>query len=122
MIQPTVLVVDDDADIRTVIGQTLSDEGMLVGTASDGPEALQRVDEALPSLIILDITLPVLDGYQVAEQLRQRFGELPILAITADGRAAEKARRVGAFAYLRKPFELEELVALVKRGLSESMS
>ena len=57
---------------------------------------------------------------QVADELRQRYGVLPILAISADGRAAAKARRVGAFAYLRKPFELEELVALVKRGLTDS--
>ncbi|HET6315222.1 MAG TPA: response regulator [Chloroflexota bacterium] len=117
-----MLVVDDDADIRTVIGATLTDEGMSVGTAGDGREALQRAGEVPPALIILDITLPGLDGYQVADQLRERYGVLPILAITADGRAAEKARRVGAFAYLRKPFELDELVALVKLGLSDSIS
>ena len=120
MIQPNILVVDDDADIRGAIGEALSDEGMAVGTASNGREALQRAEEARPSLVILDITLPRLDGYQVADELRQRYGVLPILAITADGRAAAKARRVGAFAYLRKPFELEELVALVKRGLTDS--
>jgi CheY-like chemotaxis protein len=119
MTESNILVVDDDADIRRVVGEVLSDEGLRVDTAADGREALQRAEAARPSLVILDITLPILDGYQVADRLRHQYGEVPILAVTADGRAADKARRVGAFAYLRKPFELAELVALVKRGLSK---
>jgi CheY-like chemotaxis protein len=118
--QPRVLVVDDDVDIRLAIGEVLSDEGMTVDTASDGREALERADQQPPALVILDITLPVVGGYEVADRLRERFGMLPILAITADGRAAQKAQRVGAYAYLRKPFELEEMLALVKRGLLSS--
>ena len=116
---PHVLVVDDDADIRVAIGEVLSDEGMSVDAASDGSEALERANAQRPSLVILDITLPVVDGFAVADRLRERYGRLPILAITADGRAAQKAQRVGAYAYLRKPFELEDMIALVKRGLTE---
>ncbi len=122
MINPTVLIVDDDADIRAAVGECLRDEGMTVGIAGDGREALQRAAEQKPSLVVLDLTLPIVDGFQVADQIRQQYGMVPILAITADGRAAAKARRVGAFAYLRKPFELDALVELVRRGLSETGS
>lgn len=115
---PRILVVDDDTDMRQTMGELLREEGMAVETASDGREALERAQEQVPELVVLDITLPILDGFEVAARLRQQYGPLPILAVTADGRAAAKAERVGAYAYLRKPFELDDLVALVKRGLA----
>jgi CheY-like chemotaxis protein len=115
----TVLVVDDDADMRVTIRDVLLDEGLVVDVAGDGQEAIERATEGRPSLVILDIRLPVMDGYQVADHLRQWQRSPAILAITGDGRAAHKARRVGAVAYLRKPFELEELVALVKNALTD---
>jgi CheY-like chemotaxis protein len=115
-----VLVVDDDADMRLTIREVLVDEGLLVEVAGDGREAIERAADEPLALVILDITLPILDGFHVADHLRQQHGALPILAITADGYAAQKARRVGAFAYLRKPFELNELVSLVKDALPDS--
>ena len=115
---PRVLVVDDDPDMRHAIHEVLQDQGFLVETASDGRQALERARDAAPSLVILDITLPIIDGYAVADELRERFSGLPILAITADGRAPQKARRVGAYAYLRKPFELDDLLTMVARGLN----
>jgi CheY-like chemotaxis protein len=118
--RPRVLVVDDDPDMRLAMHEVLVDEGLAVDLAADGREALERAADEAPALVILDITLPVLDGFAVADQLRLRHGGVPILAVTADGRAAEKARRVGAYAYLRKPFELDALVSLVKHGLAQS--
>jgi CheY-like chemotaxis protein len=115
---PRVLVVDDDADMRLAIAEVLTDQGVQVSIASDGREALARAAEARPALVVLDITLPILNGYEVADGLREQFGALPILAITADGRAPQKARRVGAFAFLRKPFELHDLLRMVERGLA----
>jgi two-component system OmpR family response regulator len=115
-----VLVVDDDPDMRRAINEVLVDQGLRVDLAGDGREALDRARGAAPALVILDITLPIVDGFTVADELRQRFGVLPILAITADGRAPQKARRVGAYAYLRKPFELDDLLATVARGLGRS--
>lgn len=69
-------------------------------------------------LVVLDITLPVLSGYEVAKALRGRHGgSPPILAITADGRAAEKSRQLGAFTYLSKPFDVDDLLSAVRAGL-----
>jgi CheY-like chemotaxis protein len=113
-----VLVVDDDPEVRAAMQGILEDEGLLVEVAGDAHEALEGSARHPPMLVVLDITLPGVDGYEVARQLRARHGtELPILAVTADGSAARKARDVGAFAFLRKPFELNELVSLVRRVL-----
>jgi CheY-like chemotaxis protein len=114
-----VLVVDDDLDVRMVMQSILENEGLHVEVAADGAEALAGATRHPPAVVVLDISLPVVDGYEVARQLRAQHGpELPILAVTADGSAARKARDVGAFAYLRKPFEIENLVSLVRRVLA----
>lgn len=115
-----VLVVDDDPDMRLAICEVLVEQGFTVDMARDGQQALDRASQERPALVVLDITLPILDGYAVATALRERYGLVPILAMTADGRARQKARRVGAYAYLRKPFELDDLVRMVERGLSAS--
>jgi CheY-like chemotaxis protein len=114
-----VLVVDDDPNVRQAIQWALQDEGLTVETAADGRQALERAAAHPPSLVVLDITLPVLDGYQVAQALRVSHGAyLPILAITADGQAQAKASRVGAYAYVRKPFDIDDLLAAVYHGLA----
>ena len=118
--RPRVLVVDDDPDMRLTMHEVLTDEGLDVDVAADGREALDRAASQPPALVILDLTLPVLDGFEVADRLHERHGLLPILAVTADGRAPQKARRVGAYAYLRKPFELDALVSLVRHGLADA--
>jgi DNA-binding response OmpR family regulator len=73
--------------------------------------------------MVLDMTLPVVDGYEVARSIRATHGQrVPILVITADGQAAEKAHRVGAYAYVRKPFDVAELVDAVRRGLGDDVT
>ena len=114
-----VLVVDDDAQVRQAIRWALEDEGLAVLTAASGREALALSVERLPDLVVLDLTLPEMDGYAVARSLRAEHGQpFPILVITADGLASMKAARVGAYAYLRKPFRVEDLLEAVRRGLS----
>lgn len=114
-----VLVVDDDPHIRRLLEWALEDEGIVVETAADGYEAIARLAQRRPALVVLDMGLPGVDGYAVAESLRATYGgAVPILVLTADGRAAAKAQRVGAFAYFPKPFELDELIATVQRGLA----
>jgi CheY-like chemotaxis protein len=116
---PTVLVVDDDPKVREVAVWALEDEGFAVDAAADRREALERVRRRRPALVVLDMGLPPDSGDVVAAELRAACGgELPILVITADGRASAKARRAGAFAYLHKPFDVEQLVHLVREGLA----
>ena len=116
---PVILIVDDDPQVRQTLQAFLEDEDLLVETAADGLEALERAAERRPALVVLDHSLPDLAGSAIADVLRAAHGgHLPILLITADGQAIAKARQVGAFAYLRKPFELTDLVAYVRQGLS----
>ncbi len=113
-----ILVVDDDPDILFTIQWALEDEGYQVRTAADGREAIQRGIESRPALLVLDMGLPIVAGDGVAARLREAYGsELPILLITADGHAADKARRVGAVAYLSKPFDVDTLVETVRRSV-----
>jgi len=114
-----VLVVEDDSDLRQTIQWMLEDEGFLVETAADGREALDRATQRKPSLVILDMGLPIIDGNGVAAGLRSTYGNnVTILTMTADGRAAEKAQRVGAIGYLSKPFDLDVLVNAVRSALN----
>jgi len=121
-VRPRVLVVDDDAIILRLIRQALTDAGFQVDTALDGEEALALARIQSPDLVVLDITLPRSDSAQIAAQLRALKEHLPILVITGDGAAAEKARLVSAFDYVRKPFELDALLSAVVRGLDGPMA
>ena len=111
---PTVLVVDDEPEIVQFVSAALEDEGFAVTTAADGRQALEMAATARPDLVVLDMMLPRLGGEGIAKELRRAHGDLPILVMTADGRAEEKAQRVGAFAFLSKPFDLHRLVTLVR--------
>lgn len=113
-----VLVVDDDPHMRQMISWALEDDGLLVATAADGRQALELAAQRRPALVVLDLTLPDLGGEEISARLRGERTDLPILVITADGYAQQKARRVGAYAYLHKPFELAELLEAVRRGLA----
>jgi DNA-binding response OmpR family regulator len=102
--QGPILVVDDDPQVRQLIRWALEDEGMPVELAADGGEAIDCAARRRPALVILDLGLPTVPGNEVAKAMRGAHGDgLRILTITADGSAAEKARLVGAYAYLRKP-------------------
>jgi DNA-binding response OmpR family regulator len=113
-----ILVVDDDAALRQVMQWALEDSGYAVASARDGKEAIARIAQSAPRLLVLDAGLPGVDGFGVAAELRRMHdAAVPIVLVTADGGAAEKAARVGARAFLRKPFEMRELVAAVQRCL-----
>ena len=119
-----VLVVDDDPLIRRGIQRVLEHEGFVVETAADGSEAVARAAQRPPALVVLDMILPTVGavgGSGVADALRAAHGDdLPIILITADGQAAEKARQIGAVSYLRKPFEVDALVTAVRAILDSS--
>jgi DNA-binding response OmpR family regulator len=115
-----ILVVEDDFDLRQTVLWTLKDEGHEVEEAGDGGEAVERALQRKPALVLLDMGLPVIDGYGVAARLRSHYGDtILIVTMTADGRAVEKARRIAAAGYLNKPFELDDLIAIVRRMIGD---
>lgn len=113
----TILVVDDDDAMQITISSILEDEGYEVVCAGNGVQALAQLDHLRPRLIVLDIAMPEMNGYQFADELGRRGlrGAVPIMVLTADGRAPQKAARVGAEGYLAKPFLLDALLAEVGR-------
>jgi CheY-like chemotaxis protein len=113
----TILVVDDDRSMQLTLASILEDDGYAVIVADDGLEALATLEVMQPHLIVLDVGLPRMDGYAFAAELARQGlrPQIPLVVITADGRAAEKAARVGADAFLAKPFALPELLACVSQ-------
>jgi CheY-like chemotaxis protein len=113
---PLILVVDDDPAIRRFVAEALRDEGYQVAEAGDGRAALSAVDHDRPGLILLDMTMPVMDGWQFAAAYRRLPGpHAPIVCVTAAHRVAERAAQIEAEAALPKPFDLDGLLDLVAR-------
>jgi DNA-binding response OmpR family regulator len=108
-----VLVVDDDPSIRTMLTLVLQAEGYRVTTASNGAEALQEVDRDPPCAMLLDMQMPVLDGWGVARRLRDKGHWVPTIVMTAATRAAQWGAEVGADGYLPKPFDIDDLILAV---------
>lgn len=114
-VQRTVLVVDDDPDIREVVGLMLQDEGYQVATAADGLQALDEVARHLPDVVLLDLWMPAMDGWTFQAHLRERSPETPVVVMTAGrGQEAEVDRRQVA-GYLTKPFDIDSLLGAVER-------
>ena len=111
----TVLVVDDDTSILDTVSAILSGEGYDVVSAATGQEALAAVARKQPVLILLDMRMPVMDGWAVARALREEGIAVPIVVMTAAESAKRWADEVGAEGYLAKPFGLDELLATVER-------
>lgn len=113
-----LLVVDDEPNLLRAVEACLRSEGYEVMTARSGAEALMRVAQKVPDIIISDIRMPGMDGYQLARQLRRspRGSLVPIVFLTARDETADRIEgfRSGVDAYLTKPFEPEELVAVIE--------
>jgi DNA-binding response OmpR family regulator len=116
--RPLVLVADDDPDILELVAFRLERAGYEVVRATDGEEALRRIDERLPDLAVLDVMMPKLTGYDVTRRLRDNDAtkKLPVILLTARVQEADVARgfEVGADDYLKKPFSPQELRARVQ--------
>lgn len=111
-----ILVVDDDARIRTVVRRGLAYEGYRVVEAASGEEGLEKAREHLPDLVVLDIMLPGMDGLEVTRRLRSSRDEVAILMLTARDEVRHRVEglETGADDYLVKPFSFEELLARVR--------
>ena len=110
-----VLVVDDDAAIRSAVRDVLESEGIAVETASNGADALENVSRQRPRLVLLDMRMPVLDGWGFASALRERGLALPVVVMTAAADASRWADEIGAIGVVAKPFGVAELVNAVRR-------
>jgi CheY-like chemotaxis protein len=116
MAQARILVVDDDTSIRSFVEMALDSVGYAVSTAGNGAQALEVTDQVHPDLILLDMRMPVMDGWTFARTYRQQAGpHAPIVVITAATDAGERAAEIDADGYLGKPFDLDELLGMVSR-------
>ena len=118
MAGPLVLIADDDPQIRELLGLYFAKEGFAVAEAADGAEAIVKVQQLAPSLLILDIMMPILDGLEACRQIR-KFSRVPIIMLTASADDDERILGLesGADDYIGKPFNPREVVARVKAVL-----
>ena len=112
----SVLVVEDDLDLLGLLEMLLQDAGHRVRTARDGAQALERVSEEMPALILLDMRMPVMNGWEFAREFRARHGRAcPIVVVTAAENARLRAAEVEAEGFLAKPFDLDDVLRMVAR-------
>ena len=114
-IRKRVLVVDDDASIRELLSTALEDDGYEVVPATNGQDALSVVERWRPDVIVLDLMMPVMDGWTFAKRLRERH-EIPIVVLSAANDLARHAKTVGARDVVGKPFDLDQLLPKVARA------
>ena len=114
----TILVVDDERRYRELLEMNLTRRGYRVLQAADGLSAVNQVEQALPDLVMLDLMLPDMDGYEVCRRIRE-YSSVPIIMLTAKAEPAEKVRglAIGADDYVTKPFSADEVLARVEAVL-----
>ncbi|AOQ25379.1 Sporulation initiation phosphotransferase F [Moorella thermoacetica] len=113
------MVIDDQPGVRRLIAEALKQAGFNVTVATDGQEALGEIALEEPSLVILDMKMPGMNGVEFLQELRRRFLALPVIVITAYNELdlVEQASKLGASYYLQKPFDLDDLYHLVRQAL-----
>ena len=114
---PTVMVIEDDEDILSTLEMFLEIEGYHVQVAKNGREALEAIKASgrLPALILLDMRMPVLDGWQFAAAFREQYGRAaPIVVMSAAANTAQRAEEIGATGWLSKPFTLSALLEILR--------
>jgi len=110
-----VLVVDDDASIRELLSTVLEDDGYEVVPAANGEDALAVCARWRPDVIVLDLMMPVMDGWTFAKRLRER-DDIPIVVLSAANDLERHAKSVGAADVIGKPFDLDQLIPTVARA------
>ncbi len=106
-----ILIVDDEEDVRLFLRDFLEERDFNVETASQGDEALEKIKQTPPDVVLLDIMMPGMDGLQCLEKIKAGYPQIGVIMITAlkDENRIAKAKKMGAFAYLVKPFSLTYL-------------
>jgi DNA-binding NtrC family response regulator len=110
-----ILVVDDEPGIREFMAAALDEVGFEVETAANGREALDRIAEERPELVLLDLQMPVMSGWEVLTQLQMANVDVPVVCMTAGDRCKAEVVRHHAAGFIAKPFELGELYDIVER-------
>jgi len=123
MLKKLILVVDDEIGVLKFLTANLENNGYRVVTATDGEEAIAAFEANLPHLVILDITMPKIDGFEVCHRIRQ-WSQVPIIVLSArlDGQDKVKLLDLGADDYITKPFDADELIARVRAVFRRSDS
>jgi CheY-like chemotaxis protein len=115
----TVFVVDDDEDLRMMVALVLQTEGYIVREASDGVEALEELRRGLPDLILLDMRMPRMDGWEFGRRVRDMHGhKIPIVVMTAAEHAEKRASEVDADDFVAKPFDIDKVLRIVSRHVA----
>ncbi|HEX6231164.1 MAG TPA: response regulator transcription factor [Actinomycetota bacterium] len=111
-----ILVVDDEPAVRDALERALRSAGYAVGTASDGAQAITAIERDRPDAVVLDVLMPVLDGFEACRRLREGGDRTPVLMLTARDAVGDRVEGLdaGADDYLVKPFALEELLARIR--------
>ena len=110
-----VLIADDNRGVRETLQAILEDEGYEVATAANGRQALERIAARRPDLVLLDLQMPVMSGWEVNAVLHEQQANIPVVFMSAGFDAREEAAVHDADGYLDKPFEFEDLLAAVRR-------
>ena len=119
---PKIWIADDDEAIRIVLEEGLKSTGLEISTYADGESLIKALKEDKPDLIISDIKMPGMHGYDLLKHIKNNYEKLPVIIMTAftDMQAAIDAYGGGAFEYIPKPFDLDEAIAIVKKALDEN--
>ena len=119
---PKIWIADDDEAIRIVLEEGLKSTGLEISTYADGESLIMALEDDKPDLIISDIKMPGMHGYDLLKHIKNNYEKLPVIIMTAftDMQAAIDAYGGGAFEYIPKPFDLEEAIAIVKKALDEN--
>ena len=119
----TIFIADDESGFVSTLKSRLEFEGFKVATAPDGKAALERIPEEMPDLLLLDIMMPAVNGYQVCRELKGNpdTSSIPILMLTAKSQESDKfwGKEAGADAYVTKPFDMDELIGEIRGLLRE---
>lgn len=117
MASRSVLVIEDDAAIRETLAEILEFEGYRVAVASNGREGLEKTKRLSPDVILLDLMMPIMNGYEFRTEQRAtpEIAGIPVIMISADGNLAEKAAAVDTTYYLKKPIELDVLLDVIRQ-------
>jgi excisionase family DNA binding protein len=114
---PLVLVVDDDPSLRELVRHNLESEGYTVREAASGEEALSAIEDQAPALVLLDVVMPGIDGWQMLQRMQERYGSIPVIMFSGqvDSTDASDAEERGARGFVGKPFDPQQLIERAKQ-------